>query len=116
MSRNTTNVIAGNCKLRVATWKSSGLCSECKLTKKEVVKEHNIDIGCVPTDSAGTTAMDDSFNKPKDVHFNKRKGLLLGDFNAKVGKSVEMDDVIGTCMFGEETCNTIVAIVSFFLE
>ena len=29
--------------------------------------------------------------------------VLLGDFNARVGKSVEMDDVIG--MFGEDTCN-----------
>ena len=29
--------------------------------------------------------------------------VLLGDFNASVGKSVEMDDVIG--MFGEDTCN-----------
>ena len=28
--------------------------------------------------------------------------MLLGDFNARVGKSVEVDDVIG--MFGEETC------------
>lgn len=33
---------------------------------------------------------------------------ILGYFNAKVGMSVEMDDVIGTCVFGEETCNTIV--------
>ena len=35
----------------------------------------------------------------------KQKGrvVLLGDFNAKVGKSVDVDDVIG--MFGEETCN-----------
>ena len=29
--------------------------------------------------------------------------MLLGDFNAKVGRSVEVDDVIG--MFGEDTCN-----------
>ena len=29
--------------------------------------------------------------------------VLLGDFNARVGKSVEMDDVIG--MFGEDVCN-----------
>ena len=29
--------------------------------------------------------------------------ILLGDFNARVGKSVDVDDVIG--MFGEETCN-----------
>ena len=30
--------------------------------------------------------------------------MLLGDFNARVGRSVEVDDVIG--MFGEDTCNT----------
>ena len=30
--------------------------------------------------------------------------MLLGDFNARVGKSVEIDDVIG--MFGEEMCNS----------
>ena len=29
--------------------------------------------------------------------------MLLGDFNARVGRSVEVDDVIG--MFGEDTNN-----------
>ena len=29
--------------------------------------------------------------------------MLLGDFNARVGRSVELDDVIG--MFGGDTCN-----------
>ena len=35
----------------------------------------------------------------------KQKGRVvpLGDFNARVGKSVNVDDVIS--MFGEETCN-----------
>ena len=35
----------------------------------------------------------------------KQKGrvVLLGDFNARVGKSVDVDDVIG--MFGEDFCN-----------
>ena len=28
----------------------------------------------------------------------------MGDFNARVGKSVELDDVIG--MFGEDICNS----------
>ena len=28
---------------------------------------------------------------------------MLGDFNARVGKSSQVDDVIG--MFGEDTCN-----------
>ena len=30
--------------------------------------------------------------------------MLLGDFNARAGRSVEVDDVIG--MFGEDACNT----------
>ena len=30
--------------------------------------------------------------------------MLFGDFNARVGKSIEIDDVIG--MFGEDTCNS----------
>ena len=34
----------------------------------------------------------------------KGKVVLLGDFNARVGISVELDDVIG--MFGEDTCNS----------
>ena len=29
--------------------------------------------------------------------------VVLGEFNARVGKSVDIDDVIGT--FGEDTCN-----------
>ena len=29
--------------------------------------------------------------------------VLLGDFNARVGKAADDDDVIGT--FGEDTCN-----------
>ena len=41
----------------------------------------------------------------EDVLSFKQKGrvVLLGDFNARVGRSVDVDDVIG--MFGEETCN-----------
>ena len=30
--------------------------------------------------------------------------VLLGDFNARVGKAVASDDVIG--MIGEDTCNS----------
>ena len=33
----------------------------------------------------------------------KGRVVLLGDFNDRVGRSVEVDDVIG--MFGEDTCN-----------
>ena len=41
----------------------------------------------------------------EDVLTFKQKGkvVLRGDFNARVGRSSEVDDVIG--MFGEETCN-----------
>ena len=36
---------------------------------------------------------------------NKREGqyCILGDFNARIGRSTDVDDVIG--MFGEKTCN-----------
>ena len=47
----------------------------------------------------------------------KEKGriILLGDFNAGVGKSVEMDDVIG--MFGEGVSNASGnRLVSFLYE
>ena len=33
----------------------------------------------------------------------KGKVVLLGDFNARVGKAIDDDDVIGK--FGEDTCN-----------
>ena len=35
---------------------------------------------------------------------SKGRVLLWGDFNARVGKSADVDDVIG--MFGENTCNS----------
>ena len=56
-------------------------------------------IGCVymPTDGSGIATIDDSYNLLKE------EVVLLGDFNARVGSSSEVDDVIG--MFGEETCN-----------
>ena len=65
-------------------------------------------ICCVymPTDSTSVRVSDSSYEKLKeDVLSFKKKGrvVLLGDFNARVGKSVDVDDVIG--MFGEETCN-----------
>ena len=65
-------------------------------------------IGCVymPIDGSGTATIDDSYSLLKeDVLTFKQKGkvVLLGDFNTRVGKSSEVDDVIG--MFGEETCN-----------
>ena len=33
----------------------------------------------------------------------KGKVVLLGDFNVRVGRSAQLDDVVG--MFGENTCN-----------
>ena len=65
-------------------------------------------IGCVymPTDGSGIATMDDSYNLFKeDALTFKQKGkvVLLGDFNARAGRSSEVDDVIE--MFGEETCN-----------
>ena len=65
-------------------------------------------IRCVymPTDCTSSASIEGCYEKLKeDVLSFKEKGrvVLLGDFNARVGKSVEMDDVIG--MFGEDTCN-----------
>ena len=65
-------------------------------------------VGCVymPTDSTSVAAVDAGCVRLKeDVLSFRQKGnvVLLGDFNARVGRSVELDDVIG--MFGEDTCN-----------
>ena len=41
--------------------------------------------------------------------------VLLGDFNARVGKAVDSDDVIG--MFGEDTCKSSGnRLISFLLD
>ena len=65
-------------------------------------------VGCVymPSDSTSVAAVDAGYVRLKeDLHSfrQKRKVVLLGDFNARVGRSVELDNVIG--MFGEDTCN-----------
>ena len=65
-------------------------------------------IGCVymPTDSASISVVDSCYERLKeDVLSFREKGkvVLLGDFNARDGRSVEIDDVIG--MFGEDMCN-----------
>ena len=63
-------------------------------------------IGYMPTDCTNSASIEGCYGKLKEDVLNfKEKGrvVLLGDFNARVGKSVEMDDVIG--MFGEDTCN-----------
>ena len=64
-------------------------------------------VGCVymPTDSTSVAAVDASYVRLKeDVLTFRQKGkvVLLGDFNARVGRSVEVGDVIG--MFGEDVC------------
>ena len=65
-------------------------------------------LGCVymPTDSENVSIIESSYRQLKeDVLCMKERGqvVLLGDFNARVGKSSELDDVIG--MFGEGKCN-----------
>ena len=71
-------------------------------------------VGCVymPTDSTSVAAVDTGYVRLKeDVLSFRQKGkvVLLGDFNARVGRSVELDDVIG--MFGEDTCNVVIVLV-----
>ena len=65
-------------------------------------------VGCIylPTESTSISVLDSTYDLLKEDVLNfKEKGkvVLLGDFNARVGKSVDIDDVIG--MFGEDTCN-----------
>ena len=60
----------------------------------------------MPTDSASISVVDSCYERLKeDVLSFREKGkfVLLGDFNARVGRSVQIDDVIG--MFGEDMCN-----------
>ena len=49
--------------------------------------------------------MNSCYERLKDVLSFREKGkvVLLGDFNARVGRSAQLDDVVG--MFGENTCN-----------
>ena len=65
-------------------------------------------IGCVymPTDSTSVSVMDICYERLKeDVLSFRKKGkvVLLCDFNARIGTSAQLDDVVG--MFGENTCN-----------
>ena len=77
-------------------------------------------IGCVymPTDSSSISVVDSCYERLKeDVLCFREKGkvVLLGDFNARVGRSVQIDDVIG--MFGEDMRNTSGnKLLSFFNE
>ena len=65
-------------------------------------------IGCVymPTESTSVSIMDSCYERLKEdvLSFReKEKVVLLGDFNARVGRSAQLDDVVA--MFGENTCN-----------
>ena len=74
----------------------------------------------MPTDSSSVSVIRESYASLKeDVLGFKQKGrvVLLGDFNARVGRSMDVEDVIGMFddvigMFGEDTCKFI----SFFNE
>ena len=72
-------------------------------------------VGCMymPTDSTSVAAVDAGYVRLKeDVLTFRQKGkvVLLGDFNARVGRSVEVDDVIG--MFGEDPL--ILVVIDWF--
>ena len=65
-------------------------------------------IGCVymPTDTSSISVVDSCYERLKeDVLSFREKGkvVLLGDFSARVGRSVQIDYVIG--MFGEDMHN-----------
>ena len=60
----------------------------------------------MPTDSTSVVAVDAGYVRLKeDVLTFRQKGKvgLLGDYNATVGRSLEVDDVIG-----EDACNASV--------
>ena len=60
----------------------------------------------MPTEGGAAAVIEDGYERLKeDVLEYQQKGsvVLLGDFNARVGKSTDVDDVIG--IFGEDTCN-----------
>ena len=65
-------------------------------------------IRCVymPTDSTSVSVMNSCYEGLNEDVFSfrkKRKVVLLGDCNARVGRSAQIDDVAG--MFGENMCN-----------
>ena len=62
-------------------------------------------ICCVymPTDSSSVSIIQERYASLKVGFKQKGRVVLLGDFNARVGRYTDVDDVIG--MFGEETCN-----------
>ena len=84
-------------------------CSETIWLRIRIRKRADLYIGCVylPTQGNVKYICTDRFNLlEEDICMFQSKGrvLLLGDFNARVGKSNDVDDVIG--MFGEASCNS----------
>ena len=60
----------------------------------------------MPTDSTSVAVLDTCDERLKEDMLSfreKGKIVLLGDFNARVGKAADDDDVIGK--FGEDMCN-----------
>ena len=84
-------------------------CTETIWLRIRIRKRVDLYIGCVylPTQGNVKRICADRFNLlEEDVCMFQSKGrvLLLGDFNARVGKSIVEDSVIG--MFGEASCNS----------
>ena len=77
-------------------------------------------IGCVymPTDSSSISVVDSCYERLKEdvlSFMEKTEVVLLGDFNARIGRSVQIDYVIG--MFGEDMRNASGnRLLSFFNE
>ena len=84
-------------------------CTETIWLRIRIRKRVDLYIGCVylPTQGNVKHVCVERFNLlEEDVCMFQSKGrvLLLGDFNARVGKSNDEDSVIG--MFGESSCNS----------
>ena len=58
----------------------------------------------MPTEGSAAAVIEDSYERLKeDVQFQQKgRVVFLGDFNARVGRSTDIVDVMGT--FGEDTC------------
>ena len=71
----------------------------------------------MPNGSTSVAAVDAGYVRLKEGVLTFRqngKVVLLGDFNAQVGRSVEVDGVIG--MFGEDTCDASCNRIGFLFE
>ena len=56
----------------------------------------------MPTEGTAAAVIEDSYERLKEDVLEYQI-VLLGDFNAGVGKSTDVDDAIG--IYGEDTCN-----------